>query len=395
MDKKIRFVVCYGMIVGPIYYAKRFIEYLETRSIDYYIVNTDDPSTYMSPSLDEFLKETGVVVFLINNIGLGLNVDGKNFWKCMNAPVIDYIVDHPRNFSDSMREPACDLYVFTLDRDHRDYINRFYPKVKEAIFSPNGGTAIGNGLDYEKRDIDVLYMGNCNRKIQGFPMMPELPEIKNVAAFYEDVINLMFQDPMLPTEKAIEKYFESHNIDLNDEKMFIFSTKYEGNIETYIRRFYKLEGIKALDDEGVRVDIYGTQWDDENYVFSDNIHVHNRIGIEELMNIIGHAKISLCFIPWFKNGCSEKNFDSMLNGALCVSDRSGYLEENYRDGDNIVYFDLNNPKQMAADIKWLLKNPDAAAKIAQRGYETAMAYDTWYKRYEKVVDYAYHIIDQK
>ena len=111
------------------------------------------------------------------------------------------------------------------------------------------------------------------------------------------------------------------------------------------------------------------------------------------MNMIGNAKISLCFIPWYKNGCSEKNFDSMLNGCLVVTDRSGYLTENYRDGDNIIYFDLNNPEQMAADVKWLLDNIPQAEAIAERGFETAKEYDTWECRFEKVLNVMLSVID--
>ncbi len=160
-----------------------------------------------------------------------------------------------------------------------------------------------------------------------------------------------------------------------------------------IRRYFKLEGIKTLDNEGVHVDVFGDGWEDDDYQFSENITFHGRIKVEELMSIIGRAKISLCFIPWFKKGCSEKNFDSMLNGALCVTDRSEYLEKNYRDGYNVVYFDLNDPAQMAADIKWLLQNPDEAEIIARRGYNTAKENNTWECRFEVILQKMKEIID--
>ena len=76
----------------------------------------------------------------------------------------------------------------------------------------------------------------------------------------------------------------------------------------------------------------------------------------------------------------------MLNGALCVSDHSEYLDDHYKDGENIIYFDLNNPKQMALDVKWLLEHPDAAQMIATRGYKTAKTYDQWENRFEHVLE---------
>ncbi len=145
--------------------------------------------------------------------------------------------------------------------------------------------------------------------------------------------------------------------------------------------------MHALDRAGIHVEIYGgDSWIDGDEPYSDNIHINPWISSEELNSIICKAKISLCFIPWYKRGCSEKNFDSMLNGTLCVSDRSEYLEEHYRDGENIVLFDIQNPNQMASDVKWLLDNPKVAEKIARKGYEIALKYDTWEKRFQFLVD---------
>ena len=78
--------------------------------------------------------------------------------------------------------------------------------------------------------------------------------------------------------------------------------------------------------------------------------------------------------------------DTLLNGTVCVSDRSEYLDINYHDGENIVYFDLNNPEQLAEDISWLLAHPKEASKIARKGYETALKYDTWDERFDIVLD---------
>ena len=155
-------------------------------------------------------------------------------------------------------------------------------------------------------------------------------------------------------------------------------------IEHTIRRFFKLRGIKALDDAGVKVDLWGYNWSDDEIKFSDNITVHDFVPPEEVMRLCGDAKISLVFIGWQKRGCSEKNFDSFLSRAVCVSDSTEYLLEHYKDGDNIVYFDMQNMEQMAADIKYLLEHLDVAQKIADRGYETACKYDTWDVRYGQI-----------
>ena len=373
-----------GLLEGPDYYTNRFICYLKQHSIDHYIANAQIPETYNSHELDEFASRDNVVMFAFNNVGLLLrDSNNDNFWKAHNIPVFDYIVDHPRYFSHSMLDPACDLYVFTLDKNHMDYIQKYYPKVKCAFFSPNGGTEINSRVDYYDRTIDVIYMGDCNSPYDSFPCIEAFPD--NGKDFYNKTIEYMCSNPMEPTEAAIEWYAANNHMVFDRNLLLQLNTLCAKSIEQHVRRHFKLEGIKALDKAGVHVDIYGNAWMDKNYPFTDNITIHNRVKRDRLMNIIGQARISLCFIPWFKKGCSEKNFDSMLNGALCVTDKSEYLYENYKDGYNIVFFDLNNPDQMAADIKWLLDNPQEASIIARRGYETAKKHDDWDCRFDFVL----------
>ena len=377
-------IVFLGRLIGPTYYAEQFLAFAQKHNIDCYIVNVNDEKTYNSEAFDLFAAQPNTVVLTFNNIGVHLlSESGNNFWKEKNIPVFDYIVDHPRNFADSMLIPPCDLYVFALDKDHVEYIKQYYKDLKGVYFSPNGGTEVNSSLPFKDREIDVLYMGNCQKKKDAFPAV-ECFEDGGVDFFSWCITNLVL-NPMSATEHIIDSYFSEKKIDASDQAIYDLKRDYSGYIESTVRRYYKLEGMKALDDEGVHVDIYGnSDWIDDEYPFSDNIVLHERIGREELMEIIGHAKISLCFIPWFKRGCSEKNFDSMLNGALCVTDRSEYLNTNYRDGENIIFFDLNNPKQMAADVKWLLSHPDKASAIAHKGYKTAKKYDTWMERFEYV-----------
>jgi glycosyltransferase involved in cell wall biosynthesis len=380
-------IVFKGNIIGPVYYIERFLDFVsdKRREYEYYVCDVKDEKTYNNPDFVAFAKRDNTIMFTFNNFGIGLMTDGEvNFWKAHNIHVFDCIVDHPRNYDDVFKNPPCDLTVFTLDRNHVEYIKRFFPGIKSVHFSPNGGTEVNSAIQYKDRDIDVLYMGSGQEKIENFPSVRCFKD--GGLEFYSRIFEIMIENTMLSTEEAVSQYFSEKGIAVTDAELYDINENIAGFIENEVRRITKLEGMKALSDLGISVQVYGTNWIDEDYPFGESIQIHDRIGREELMEIIGHAKISLCFVPWYKRGCSEKNFDSMLNGALCVSDRSEYLMENYKDGYNIVFFDLGNPQQMAADIKWLLDNPDAAETIAHNGYETAKANDTWGHRFSKIME---------
>ncbi len=380
---KLNIVVFLGALDVLDYFIERFVEYFTEKKINYYIADIREADTYQCSEFDEFTSKDNVCMLTFNNLGIDLqNGEGANFWKSHEIPVFNYIVDHPRHYGNTLLNPKCDIYAFVLDKNHVDFIKKYYKKVVGVYFSPNGGTETEVIKSYKDRKIDVLYMGNCQHKIEQYPPIKLFEDYGS--SMYKETISYLIQNPMASTEEAIIRYLENYHFELSDEQIFEIIEATAVYIEHTVRRLFKLEGIKALDSAGINVDIYGDNWEcDEPY--SDNIRIHKRINIYECMKLIGDAKISLCYIPWYKKGCSEKNFDSMLNGALCVSDKSEYLDEHYKDGYNIIYFDLNNPGQMALDVKWLLEHPTEAEVISSRGYETAIKYDTWYNRAEYVL----------
>ncbi len=378
-------IVFKGKFNTLVYYIDRFLDYVSGEGNECYVCDVKDEKTFNCREFSEFAERPNTIMFTFNNFGIGLlSKDGGNFWKDHGIHVFDFIVDHPRNFDDLFLNPLCELTVFALDRNHVDYIKKYFPAVNSVYFCPNGGSEVNSSVKHEDRDIDVLYMGSCQPKITSFPVIAFMDD--EGEDFYNRTVNIMMENTMLSTEEAIQAYFSEKKIKVSAADMYELNENAAGFIENYVRRVTKMEGIKALSDLGISVHIYGTNWIDSDYPFSDSIVIHEIISIEELLEIAGHARISLCFIPWFKRGCSEKNYDSMLNGAVCVTDRSEYLMESYKDGYNIVFFDLQNPQQMAADVKWLLDNPEAAAAIAQRGYDTAREHDTWEKRFTDIME---------
>ncbi len=92
-------------------------------------------------------------------------------------------------------------------------------------------------------------------------------------------------------------------------------------------------------------------------------------------------------MPWYKHGASERVFNSMVAGALCLSDRCPYLEERYKDGVEAVYFDLSDQAAMVTRVKELLGDTAGSAAIARAGMERALAEDTWTARMRQIMDF--------
>ncbi|WP_029202117.1 glycosyltransferase family protein [Oribacterium sp. NK2B42] len=338
--------------------------------------------------LDIIIENKNCILLCYNCCGIPFTYDNnQNVWESHDIPVYTFLLDHPRNYYAILENPINNLHVICLDENHVEFIQRFYPKVNETIFLPDSGVKVCNKIkSFSDRTIDVLYCGNCQTEYKTLLPVRSLPD--DGIEMYRNAIKFIHSNPSLTAEEAVEMYLDAAGIKADDSMLYslFIKDKVSRQIEDIVRREYKLLIMHALDDAGIKVDIYGGGWEDDSNPFSDNIRIHERVSPLECHNLIGNAKIDLSIMPWFKKGSSEKPFGGMLNGAVCVSDSSTYLKENYVDGTDIILFELDNIEKAVKDIQWLLSNPDEAEIIALNGYYHALDQDGTDARIREIVE---------
>ncbi|MDE5599036.1 MAG: glycosyltransferase, partial [Lachnospiraceae bacterium] len=70
----------------------------------------------------------------------------------------------------------------------------------------------------------------------------------------------------------------------------------------------------------------------------------------------------------------------MLNGALCLTDSSVYLDEILKDEENCKKYSTANIEELPDMVHQLLSNPPKLQEIIDCGYEMANAAHTWEHR---------------
>ena len=85
-------------------------------------------------------------------------------------------------------------------------------------------------------------------------------------------------------------------------------------------------------------------------------------------------------MPWFKDGAHDRVFNTMLNGAISLSDHSRALDDYFVDGKDIVFYDLKNIDKLVERYAWIMDHPAEAKDIAMAGYEEAKKAHTWQHR---------------
>ena len=82
-------------------------------------------------------------------------------------------------------------------------------------------------------------------------------------------------------------------------------------------------------------------------------------------------------MPNFKSGSHDRVFSAQLNGAVSLTDPTTLLLREYKDKDNILFYDLNNIDRVASIVDSQLNDMTSLKKIAQAGSEIASRHHTW------------------
>jgi hypothetical protein len=179
----------------------------------------------------------------------------------------------------------------------------------------------------------------------------------------------MGRDFTLDTAEAACLYLREKGLALaREEEVNLICLAHMG-VQVYMRRQQKNEAVRALARSGVPLVIYGEQWEGVAREYPAQIELHGRVSPAECVALSGRAKITLNFMPYFKDGSHDRIYIAMLNKSLCFTDRSLYLEEKFTDGKDIIYFDHNRLDVLCDDVKYYLSHPDEAQRIIDSAYE--------------------------
>lgn len=152
--------------------------------------------------------------------------------------------------------------------------------------------------------------------------------------------------------------------------------------ETNLTSDYRKQLMELLLDAGLEIHVYGNGWEQTGLFSYPNFHLHSPVPFEEGIKLMSRSKILLNHMAWFKHGSSERIFNAMAQGAVCVTDSNRYLDNILQDNVNCLIYSLDDIKLSKTDITnkiaTLLSSADTWSEIAAKGTETATLH-TWQK----------------
>lgn len=309
-----------------------------------------------------------------------IDSEGVSFFDARDVVFINIVVDHPFYYHKFLPYLPKNYTQISIDREHEAYLKRFFPEMKRGPFMPLAGTSIwkrGQLPGWEERPCDIVFAGNYNP-----PSTFEEAINRNgseYAEFYYDIINDLIEHPWRSMDEVIIEHLNRDVEDINEAgiKMTMPNMIF---IDLYVRHYFRGEVVKTLVDSGLKVHCFGAGWDRLSCRHPENLINGNVLDSLGCLQQISRSRISLNVMPWFKDGAHDRVFNSMLNGAVCVSDGSKYMDEILEDGKHYVKYDLSVLQELPGKIREVLCDREKWEYIRKNGYETAAKKHTWADR---------------
>lgn len=349
----------------------------------------------------KFIKPGHTILVTFNFEGLereaGIYSPKKGYlWQEYQIPCYNIAADHPYFYDNRLRELLSDeklqpgllrnYHHLSIDRNHQNYFRKFYPEFDDAGFLPLAGSRLREAeKETDARPVDVIFTGNYTEPAFFEKNIHWINE--EYAAFYQGIIQELISHP----DRTIEEVELSHcerEMGANSPEDLRPALHKMIFIDLYLRNFFRGKIIAEVCDAGIPVTVIGKGWEKLTLTHKENLTILPQTDSKACLQALTTAKVSLNVMPWFKDGAHDRVFNSILNGAACVSDRSRYLCEELPEDYGVCYYDLNYPEGAVEKIRLLLSEDERRNQILEAGRNLTEKGHTWEQRAEQLLQMA-------
>ena len=311
-----------------------------------------------------------------------LDENGTYIWDALDVKCCNILADHPYYYYKLLAQRPRNYCQLSIDKNHEAFMRRFFPEVELGPFLPLGGTQIDHPAlkKMPERSMDVVFTGNYASPSRFEKYITRLGD--EYTAFYYEMIDALLADPSQTVEAVVE-HFLRREIPQVTEAELKETMQNITFLDLYVRYKTRGEVVKTLVDAGIKVHVFGDKWNELPCERPENLSNGDSLFSEECLEKIRDSRISLNVLPWFKLGAHDRIYNTMLNGAVCLTDTNPYLDGILRDGENCRLFSLTRKEELPDIVRSLLADPAKMEQITEAGLQTGLQ-NTWAQRMDQL-----------
>lgn len=393
-----RIVMFSGGVETLTYFSKEMAKEFEKRGYAVFFYDLKNEKTD-AKRLRKFIKFGETVMITFNFQGLekepGVYSEREGYiWDAYRIPCYNIAADHPYFYHDRLCDLPEEYYHISIDRCQETYFKTYYPEYHSQGFLPLAGTGYvetedgategGGREEAGLRSTEVIMTGNYTPPSFFEPYINWIND--EYAEFYRGIINELLENPYQTVEEAAKRHCERElgKVAYDDLRLVFHKMIF---IDLYVRNYYRGEVIKTLVENEIEVDVIGKGWEELECTHKEKLHIHPQTDSETCLKELKKAKISINVMPWFKDGAHDRVFNSILNGAVCLSDTSRYLCEELSEGEGICYYDLKHLEELPVKVKELLQKKEQLQEIVAKGEKKVLEKHTWKQRARTLIEW--------
>lgn len=304
--------------------------------------------------------------------------DGSFLHDKINGKKYNFVFDHPLWMYRQFQNIPDSLIILTLDLDYVAYIRKYYGR--NAYFLPPGG--IQRPFVQKKRIYDVVFIGSfLDNSIDIFQKLRK--QGRPMRFLVNRLWLVMRKNPGLPVEAALRRAL----IDCGYQCEKFSELCYEmREYILYLSYYYRRKLIKTLVCSGIKVHVFGTSWKYCTFRDNPNFIWHNKdLDTQECLNVWQQSKIALNIMSCHKNAITERIANSMLQKAVVCTEQNPYLESQFRDGQDIIFYNMAHLHKLPKRIAGMLADEKRLEKIGENGCRKAQKLHTWDCRVQELL----------
>ena len=298
------------------------------------------------------------------------------------GPKFNIVLDHPFWLKKQLTHVPAKYYVLTHDENYKEFVDTYYPEVSGCCLFPPGGILQTKGISLTERRYDVCFIGTYGDYREKCKLISRSE--RGIRFIANRLLLCLRKDPSLTAESALKKALDYYNISLSQEQ-FLEMMYRMGTVIQCIMYYYREKTVRVLAEAGIRIDVWGDSWKQSILSAFPQVTIHGDVNWQESLEILEKSKISLNVMAWHKAGFTERMANSMLAGAVLLTDETFYHRDEFSDGRECKMFSLKALEVLPEIVSGLLQDDAKRNTIARNGYIYAKKNHTWDVRADEML----------